>query len=195
MPKPYIVKASKSNFYNVNGQTFIDHKLRLHLGLSNDEYVFLQFIKSYQDVSTKRITYGTLWMATGIDPTDVPPLWKSCKEKGMVYLHESGIVTTTQKFDDCFDIKTNFISFWQIAPKGNRHDAHKMYQKAIKVTSHDNLCECYRRYIKWCDETKTFKKNTSSWLNPASKYWEDKLEIIKKDDKPGQQTTTIEEEW
>ena len=193
--KPYIVKNVKQNIGIVFGVTTINHKIRLQLGISNDEYVFLDFLRYVQSKRKERITWIKLWKMTGVDPTDLPPLWRSLKEKGLVYRHESGVVTTSQKWDDMFSSKVNFDEFWALFPKGNKESAKEMYSRAVRVKDHKSLCEAYKQYIAWCDETNTFKKNTSSWLNPKFKYWEDNLTIAKKEENGAKQATTLEEEW
>jgi len=193
--KPYIVKDVKQNRYIVFGTSLINHKIRLELEISNDEYVFLDFLKYMQDQSINKITWGDLWRKIGLDHRDLPPIWRSLKEKGLVYRHESGIVTTSQKWDDMFSAKINFDELWSIYPKGNKQQAREMYKRAIRIQEHTALVEAYKKYVDWCEATDTFRKNTSSWLNPKFRYWEDDLKIDKKDDKSGQQSTTLEEEW
>ncbi len=185
----------KENRFHVFGKTTIDHRIRLNLFLTNDEYVLMELLKSVQDMTNWRITYGELWKKCGITKQELIPLWTSLKEKGMVYKHETGVITTSQKWDDAFAARGDFMAFWKIAPKGNKEKARTMYNRAIKIIEHKILCETYTKYVDWCKATDTYFKDTSSWLNPQYKHWEDQLtKPIKKDDIPTK-TTTIESDW
>jgi len=173
--KKWMIFSKSTNNRFVVGSSIINHKIRVKLNLTNDEYILADFIKQWQDKHTTRITYGDLWKATGLEPNILPIIWKGLKEKNIVYRHETGIVTTTTVWDSEFDVLSQFEDFWLIAPKGNKASARKMYERAIKVVTHETLCEKYKVYTKWCNDTDTFKKDTSSWLNPQYQYWNDDL--------------------
>ena len=194
-PEKFQVIDKAENRFHIFGKTTIDHRIRRNLFLTNDEYVLMELLKSVQDMTTWRITYGELWKKCGITKQELIPLWKSLKEKGMVYKHETGIITTSQKWDDAFAARGDFMGFWKIAPKGNKEKARTMYNRAIKVIEHKVLCETYKKYTDNCIAAGTYLKDTSSWLNPQYKHWEDQLtKPVKKDDIPAK-TTTLETEF
>ncbi len=195
-PEKFQVINKKENRFHVFGKSIIDHRIRLNLFLTNDEYVLMELLKSVQDMTNWRITYGELWKKCGITKQELIPLWNSLKEKGMVYRHETGIITTSQKWDDAFAARGDFMAFWKIAPKGNKEKARTMYNRALKLIPHEQICEAYKKYVEWAKATDTFFKDTSSWMNPKYKHWEDDLTIkIKKDDREPPKTTTLEEDF
>jgi hypothetical protein len=185
-----IAKDKTVKPYYVLGISIINHRVRLKLNLSLSEYVFIDYIKKHQDDKDTRITYADIFGNTGLKPSEIPDLWKSLKEKKLVYRHETGIVTTTPLWDDHFMQKDNFHTFWNLNVYGNRNKAFVQFERCIKLVSFDVLVSKYKDYLKWCDETDTFKMMASTWLNPKLKHWEDVLpEKQKRNQKPIEQST------
>ena len=189
-------KRFKNNEF-VFGKTTIDHKIRVNLNLSCDEYVFMEYMKYWQDNKVERITQGLLWRYTGIKPLEAEIIINSLKEKKLLYRDEkTKVVTTSQDWDDQFNAANDFKKFWEIAQKGNRERARKYYLKCIKIISHEELSACYKKYVENCDLTGTFRQHTSTWLNPKNKEWENVLDQINMNNKENEvKPNVLDEEF
>lgn len=171
-------KSYRNNAY-VFGKSTIDQNIRVRHNLTCEEYVFLDFLKTFQDLKDTRVTQSYVWIYTGIRPLELEPLMKQLQKKGYIYKDtESGVVTTSQIWDDEFETKGKFLEFWTIAPKGNKNRAKTAYFKSIKIITPEELTVLYRKYVKWCDTTGTFRMHTSTWLNPIDRNWENQLDSI-----------------
>ncbi len=100
-PPKKLKSWERNNGRDVVGSTVIDHNLRLRLLLTPTEYIFLDFIRTWQiENPTERITYQDLWLNTGIKREMVPRLWHRCQIKDMVVKLPSGIVVTSEKWNE-----------------------------------------------------------------------------------------------
>ena len=173
----------RDNSMFVEGKTVIDHKIRLQCNLTLTIYIVLVTIMELREGKHKNkgITYGTFWKAAGIKPLHVKRAFVILKEKGLLYKDEQkyvdakgeeqiGLIQVSNWFKEKFTHPGNFNEFWEIEPKGNKQAALRMYEKALKVKSHEFLCENYKKYLAFCKETDRFTKDTSSWLNPTAGF-------------------------
>ncbi len=182
------------NFVHVYGKTILCHDIRVRLGLTCLEYVFLDFIKIMQDQSDKRIVYQDLWKITGISPEHVPDLWKSLIKKKMVrYDKELKVVVTEDVWNTCFDRDNEFQDFWEnygrikdnegkyslIGPIGNRALAFRMFKKTVKNLSPEELKEKARAYTDYCFKNERLILHASTWLNPMMRRYNDELTPVK----------------
>lgn len=172
-PKTY-KSFERDNRTFVTGISSIDHKIRLMNNLTFKEYVILVTIMSFREGSAKDkgITYGNFWIASGIKPDHVKRAYETLKAKGLLFKDDNGLIQVAEKFYRDFTSGSNFEEFWLIQPKGSKIGAKKMYDRALKIKKHAELCKKYREYLAFCDENKRFKKDTSSWLNPTMGYIE-----------------------
>lgn len=187
----HTVKKFKSferdNSMFVVGKTMIDHAIRLRYNLSFRDYTVLTTIMELREGKSKSIgiTYGQFWKASGIKPDHVQRAFAILKDKGLLYKDNPGLVQVSEEFKRAFTNKGDFEEFWKIDPKGAKAAAMRMYEKAIRIKPHNELCENYKKYLEFCKETSRFTKDTSTWLNPTSGFidaeWVGSNE--KKDDK------------
>jgi hypothetical protein len=175
--------TARKNIIFINGNTTINHRIRVKLGLSCDQYVFLWFIKEHNEKNPgERMLNKRVHSATGFHPDDFKRLYSSLiepdfisKRGAMLEVVDKYEIKTTSIFNRPFEMLGDFDAFWKIGPVGNRAAAKKHYLKSCKIIDHEELAEHYRKYIAHCEKTGGYKKHTSSWLNPAFRYWEDIL--------------------
>jgi hypothetical protein len=175
----------------ITGKTTIDHKIRQSNNLTFNEYVMLDTIMRIREggLRNKKITYGDFWIQCGIKPDYVIRCFATLKAKELLFKDDKGLIQVAEKFKNEFKTGSNFEEFWKIAPKGTKMAAKRMYDKAIRIVKHNELCIKYKQYIAFCDSSQRFKKDTSSWLNPASGFIEaDWIGEEKKNDKSDNQT-------
>lgn len=178
----------RDNRMFVKGKTMIDHAICLRNNLSLREYVILVTIMEIRESSQKNegITYGKFWIKSGVKPAYVQRAFAKLKAKELLYKDDKGLVQVSEAFKSEFKNNANFEDFWNLwipgppdkdnkptkirLAKGAKAAAMRMYDKAIRIKKHEDLCKAYIEYNAYCDNTGRFKKDTSSWLNPASGY-------------------------
>ncbi len=124
------------------------------------------------------------------------------KERGSTEMIHGATMIPTDKWHAPFkkyqqQVEDKFAPFWNLKEDdvfgngikisvhlGNRKLALKAFMKSIKKVSIEELTEKFKLYVKWCRETKTFQKHTSSWLNPDYEHWNNDLSVGNKPDEP-----------
>jgi hypothetical protein len=104
----------------------------------------------------------------------------------------------SKKESELYISKNNFDEFWQFytpiagrdgtfTSKGSKVDATKAYEKAIKKFSHEQIMQCLKVYLTFCQKNMRFTKNVASWLNQSMKdNFEIENDVFIKADKPKQ---------
>ncbi len=157
------LKATKHLYAGVRGKTIIDHRIRLKLGLTMEEYAIMDVLtrdKTYSHSVTEEILFQT-----GVCQHDF--------EKFLVTLNSDSM----DRWKKEFDVDQGFFEFWEFIYKkhGNRADAQKKYAEARKLVDKDYLHERARKYIATRPNFPEYTKAAEVYLNPKKKHWEDLL--------------------
>lgn len=99
---------------NTNGITIINHRIRLKLGLTMEEYAMLDFIHNKCFLQNKDFTFERIERYTGLDKDQAAKVIYELNARGMIYKKEGKIHVSNQwaekhgqETDDAFEI------FWQ----------------------------------------------------------------------------------
>lgn len=171
--------VSKSEFSHrrlISGKTMINHRIRVALKMSVEEYVICDFVFSHNKTKTTSITFGDYYRETGFIAQDIKSFMQQMKTNGLLVWNER-----EKRVDVNSDWKAHHSTsglldiLWAIHNKGNKATAKERLPKALKKIEFEELKKKLIAYIKHCDENGTFKKGLDVWLNPVKEHWEDIL--------------------
>lgn len=178
-----VIERDKNNQRFVKGTTFIDHKIRIDLGLTLREYVVCSFIHSFIFNHKQPRTFGQWFISTGFYPRQIHLTYERLLNKGVLFKDADGLVKTTEIWNKRFpNDSENFSEMWKLHSYGNKQIARKAFIAACKVDTFENIMEGLKQYIKWREETEQYPKHLSTFLNAKNKEWttERNLDIYKK---------------
>lgn len=160
----------------VIGRSTIDHRIRLDMKLSLEEYVLLDFIHLHNETKAGTIFFPEYYKETGFIKDDIQPLFRILKERGyLVFNTVQNRVDVCQQWKDIFSSAGLIDKLWRIHPKGNKPTAKKRLPLVLKMITMEELIIKLKAYVKHCDANGTFKKGLDVWLNSAKQHWEDPL--------------------
>lgn len=156
-----------------NGITCIDHKKRLKLRLSVEEYTIMNAIDAIV-LDKKKATVASISSMIGevnskllIGLTSTSKI--AIKDNGYICGNEWRLMFP---HDDCFN--TLWDLFHKAGAKGNKAKGFEAYRKAIKADSMKNIVAGAKAYIaKKISEDNGFIMHLSSFLSPEYQYWRD----------------------
>jgi len=181
------IKPKAANKYiGVTGTSVINHRSRMKLGLSCDQYVMMQFIDQNADKKDHyQIKEEPIWRDTGFTFEEaVILIQKLCFKKYITLLGSEYQITKlwrvmNPKQDDIFE------NIWVLLKrKGNKKKALDNYKKALENISATELLDKAKKYAQHHQEEETpfrFLHNVENWLNPQVEIYN---EIIHEDTKP-----------
>lgn len=161
-------------------KTIIDHKKRLELELTMDQYALAdaieQVIDKYKDFDSKR-DYDRIYRRTGIKREFYPSLGKALFVKDIISpIPETNkyILTAKWKGNNEEIIKKEFEKLWIRSGKvGNKQAAFKMFKKAVKEDPIEYLFSRWSLYEAFLKTSTQSQLHLSSWLNPENKRYND----------------------
>lgn len=178
------IVAKNGSTAGIRGVSLVDHKIRVALGLTCDEYVAANFV--YWCVKKKKFPISVsrdpelLWKHTGMRPHDIIPLLESLKEKGLVSKGEQGIQLSKEWFQEIEKPDdAEFEKFWEAYGKvGNKKEARNRFTLALKITTYDHLIKQHQKYATYLEENPWRAKMACSvFLNPNNERWNDEYEV------------------
>lgn len=151
----------------VTGTTFINHGVRVRLGLSLQEYTVMQFLADCKD---KKLMPGE----------------KSLELIGVHYYNLIEIIDSLQKKGFLIDLYPNhkwsneFIEdidrLWSIHKKGSKATARERLSKVLKKIAIEELIVKLTEYVKSKPpEEFEYLKGLDVWLNPKTEHWNDPI--------------------
>jgi len=155
----------------VVGTSFINHNTRLNLGLSLREYVLLDFIYSWHQKNRTPITFGDVFITTGLRPRYIQGTYAKLGAKGLLFKDKDGKVKTTDKWNDFFNSDKLFIELWKLLKTGNKQVAIKSFKKCLRVDTYENIKKGLEKYLEFLSKTDIFPKHLSTFLNYKNKEW------------------------
>lgn len=179
----------RDNKMFVKGTTTINHLIRVRNDLTITQYVLLDFFMQYNESSNNAepITFGRIWVGTGLKPTVSQRTILFLKSRGFLYKDKNKILVL-DSYKKQFQETGSFDEFWKISPKGTKTAAMRAYEKLIRKYPHEKICEKYKDYLEFCDKSGRFKLDTSTWLHPKNGYmeteWIEELKPEKKTEVP-----------
>lgn len=160
----------------ITGKTIVDHRTRVEMRLSLEEYVLLDFIHTFNQAGPGTITFADYYRETGIIKHDVTEIFKKLKErKLMVWNEKDKRVDVSDEWKMHFNAGGSIERLWKILPKGNKPTAKARLPKVLKMISMDELASKLTAYVQHCDANNIFKKGLDVWLNPQKSHWDDPL--------------------
>ena len=168
---------------SANGISVINHKKRIELSLTIEEYVFLDFIWSTNKKQQTPIAFIQYLKFLGMLPVEVKLLFAKMKEKNLlVWDEKKKRVDIYTKWKDAFNTNNQFDELWKIHPKGNKNISRERLSKVLDKIPFDELTTRLKKYLADCKNTQRFEKDLATWLNPKNEHWNDALiskEVIK----------------
>ena len=155
----------------------INHKIRKQFNLSNNEYIFLDFIFLTNKVHSHPITYGMFDAGAGLSINEVKKLFASMKErKFLVWDQIKKRTDVSVEWKVAFDTSNQFDELWKIHPKGNKNMARERLPKVLKKIDFNQLKIKLQKYLSDCRNTQRFEKDLATWMNPKNEHWNDIME-------------------
>lgn len=167
---------SKNSHAGVYGKTIIDHRLRIKMGISCNDYVVMDFIMSLFQEKKKGFSTDAhqeqLNKAIGCYPEDIYPILKKMVDKQFLTVSKCGYLTTN-KWDQHFNrkLEEEFESLWKkYGNKGTKARAKKYYITLSKEgITYEHIDGRIDIYLKFLEITKRFQMHFSSFLSPGDK--------------------------
>lgn len=191
-----LIKPSDQEYSNrrlISGKSHIDHRIRVQLHLSIEEYVILDFIRNHNLTSKETITFRNYYVNTGYIPKDVDAFIQHLKERKLIVWNKAE--ERVDVYDDWKDAFTgDFERLWKILKKGNKAGAKERFSKVVRKIGCDELEEKLIAYVKHCDTYGIFKKGLEVWLEPKKEHWNDPLvanQVKMSPNQPAKNTTQI----
>jgi len=158
----------------VKGISCIDHKKRIKLGLTCDEYVILETVDSLVLLG-KKAYVATIEKEIGKIEDQL--VFAKLNEMGLLLMQNGSYVCGLPwraqfPHDDCFE--TLWKLFHVAGAKGNKKKALEAYKKAIKTDTMKNITTGAKAYIaNKISSQSPFIMHLSSFLSPEYQYWRD----------------------
>lgn len=155
------------------GITCIDHKKRLKLKLTIEEYVLMATI---DDLVLNKKAAIISSISKTIGEVNGKLLLKLTEENKIIIKKDSYICGDEWRLhfphEECFE--SLWTLFKNSGAKGNKAKAFEAYRKAIKTDSMKNIVSGAKAYIaKKISEDNQFLMHLSSFLSPEYQYWRD----------------------
>ncbi len=164
----------------IKSSSTINHKLRVKLGLTCDEYVVLTFVHD----ATGSIDTGVLpnedifWKYIGMRKADYNPIFRSLREKGFI-TNQGRDIFFTDKYLSNLDSSGSFEELWKLFKKGNRKTAETRFKSVIKKVPFQELKEKAILYQKSVANREfEHRKGLDVWLNPVKEHWNDPIGTV-----------------
>lgn len=163
------------------GLSIIEHNKRHKLNLTLEEYVLADFIYTYnKSHKSGGITWRRYYHELGFMPNDVRSIAASLKKKNIITIDEAkSRNSTTDLWNVLFDEDTQFEELWKLHNRGNKQQARKNFSASKRLVPYATLLEKYQDYINSVDDPQ-YIMNTSKWLDPKLRNWENEYEVKKK---------------
>lgn len=162
----------------IKGTTTINHRIRVQLKLSMEEYVMMDFIYNWNLNNTETPKLKHYFLATGYIAEDIQFLFKVMREKKLLIAHGK----INKHCDVCpawyaiFSTSVDQVNeLWKILQKGNKPTVIQRLPKVLKQVSFDELKAKLIAYVKDCEVNGAFMKGLDVWLNPEKQHWNDPL--------------------
>lgn len=180
----------------ITGKTVIDHKKRVKLTLSCDEFVLAQAIEDIVgDLAFNTVKgYENVYKMTGFTNIEYRSIGSILIQKGIFKRLADNNVRLVSPWEADTSSQKDFDEFWDEYGKvGNKKAAKKSFLKALKVTDLDHLKERWKAYKAHLEESGQSQLHMSTWLNPDNERWNDeyKSSSVKKIAKANEQETSI----
>ena len=184
------IKSTNESGY-IRGSTVIDHRKRVKLGLTLQQYVFLDII---EQLILKHGKFNALSMQddfyrlSGIDPIGFKSIGKVMMEKNFIVKVDKNIYVPFKAWGlSLGDYKKEFEVLWELYGKvGNRKTGEQMYIKARKAKFEYNfLLERVKVYLKFLKESGQLQLHASSFFNPTNEQFNNEFKAVKQEKKGG----------
>lgn len=150
------------------GTTFINHGVRVRLGLSLQEYTVMQFLA---DCKEKKITINeeSFISLIGVHYIHVVPIMDELQKKGL-------IIGTLPNHKWSNEFIEDIDRLWSVHKKGSRAKAKERLSKVLKKITIEELIVKLTEYVKSKPpEEFEYLKGLDVWLNPKTEHWNDPI--------------------
>lgn len=162
--------------------THIDHTIRTSLGLSNDQYVMMDYISSLKKIAT----FEDYKKHIGFDRSQTHSLLVSLRDKELIVRNEAGYIKVSDKWAEALKRPDRIDEIWPFHKSGTKSIARKRLPYVLKKITMEELKAKLVAYLKWCEEYDVFSKGLDTWLNPEAEHWNAELAPRKKKVQYGQ---------
>lgn len=172
------MKATNNLYNGVHGMSTIDHRIRMKLGLSINEYVVLDFAVNLK-MGLSHVE--ECWKRIGMTPEEYSYY------EATLYLRHPNIV---ELWLNEFNLDPDFEVFWVniFRKHGNKASAMKKYKECRSLIDKQTLHTRAAQYImQCCPDFPNYTKAAEVWLNPKKRHWED---VLPGDRKPEKEAST-----
>ncbi len=153
--------------------TSIDHKIRIKLLLTMEEYCVLDFLCDRKELTK----YSDYENNLGINKGQVGVILASLKKKQMIQQRASGEIVVCDLWKNQFK-KIDFIDIlWNIHMAGSKQKARQRLPAVLKKIGLDELKKKLEQYVKACNDSGSYAKNLDAYLNPKSEHWNDPIPV------------------
>lgn len=180
----------------INGTTLIDHKKRVKLTLSCDEFALAQTVEDLVQGNPFDTVagYQEVYKVIGFTNIEYRSIGSILIQKGIFERLEDNNVRLTSSWGTNTDQEDDFLEFWEEYGKvGNKKSAKRNFLKAVKAVGLDHLKARWKAYRAHLEESGQSQLHMSTWLNPDNERWDDeyKSSSVKKIAKANEAETTI----
>lgn len=162
--------------------TIIDHKIRVKLKLSLQDYTLLYFLSEWFKTNKNKPTNEDFINLIGCKLEDATTQLFLTKLQQKNFINKDYVPTSL--WENEFGSSASFDSLWKLHPKGSKILSKQRLIVVLKKVPFEELEAKLSEYVK----TNEFEylKNLDVWLNPKMEHWNDPLvykEGFKKEDK------------
>lgn len=173
------MKSSNSGT-GVTGYSAIDHRLRVQMGLSCEEYVLADYFILQLFNGEKNWT-NNLYKETGINSEDFQFLCVMLRDKGYIEFTALPIIKLTPLLRTHFRYDENFTQLYRLFQKmrsplgiGNKKKCEKLFFQCIKKIPGPMLLEKATAYAALKKGTEpAYILQLETYLNPNEQRWND----------------------
>lgn len=174
----------------ISGTSVINHRIRINLKLSLEEYVLMDFIHSWNQKNTAPITFGDYFKATGfLSLEGIEEKFSRMKTMELLWWDDKKKrVDVCQEWKNAFKTDALVKELWSIHPKGNLQTAKERLPKVLLKIQIEMLIPKLKAYIA-SEPDEQYRKGLDVWLNPKKEHWNDPL--VNKIQKGAVKTPTV----
>lgn len=151
----------------ITGKSYVDHSIRVKLGLNCNEFIVMQFLEEKKSIVSKDVVYSSI----GMSMNEFNSYILSLNFKGYLKNHE-----ITELWNKAFAVDMNeFNQLWKLFnKKGNKETALSRFKQVIKRITFEELflrAQTYQTNVS--HRSLEHRLGLDTYLTPDKKRWMD----------------------
>lgn len=168
-PYKNLIVSNDAEASKVTGKSFVDHAIRVSLGLNCNEFIVMMFLEEHPDLKESDNIKNVVYASLGMSMNEFNSYLISITYKGFANGY-----SVSEKWKNAFKLDLQqFEKLWALFhKKGTKEIAKTRFAKVIKMISFDELFlrgQTYQKNV--AHKELEFRLGLDTYLQPDKKRW------------------------